>query len=41
MFKQIKTIVLCAGLLAALLGTGTALAAKPKLAVAVAQTCRR
>ena len=34
MFKQIKTIVLCAGLLAALLGTGTALAAKPKAAEA-------
>ena len=32
MFKQIKTIVLCAGLLAALLGAGTALAAKPKAA---------
>ena len=34
MFKQIKTIVLCAGLLAALLGAGTALAAKPKAAEA-------
>ena len=34
MFKQIKTIVLCAGLLAALLGTGAALAAKPKAAEA-------
>ena len=34
MFKQIKTIVLCAGLLAALLGAGTALAAKPKTAEA-------
>ena len=34
MFKQIKTIVLCAGLLAALLGAGSALAAKPKAAEA-------
>ena len=34
MFKQIKTIVLCASLLAALLGAGTALAAKPKAAEA-------
>ncbi|MBD8052042.1 MotA/TolQ/ExbB proton channel family protein [Limnohabitans radicicola] len=34
MFKQIKTIVLCAGLLASLLGAGTALAAKPKAAEA-------
>ena len=34
MFKQIKTIVLCAGLLASLLGAGAALAAKPKAAEA-------
>ena len=34
MFKQIKTIILCAGLLASLLGAGTALAAKPKAAEA-------
>ena len=34
MFKQIKTIVLCAGLLASLLGAGTAQAAKPKAAEA-------
>ena len=34
MFKQIKTIVLCAGLLASLLSAGTALAAKPKAAEA-------
>jgi biopolymer transport protein ExbB len=34
MFKQIKTIVLCAGLLAGLLGAGAALAAKPKAAEA-------
>jgi len=34
MFKQIKQIVLCAGLLAAMLGAGTALAAKPKAAEA-------
>ncbi len=34
MFKQIKTIVLCAGLLASLLGAGTAVAAKPKAAEA-------
>jgi biopolymer transport protein ExbB len=34
MFKQIKTIVLCAGLLVSLLGAGTALASKPKAAEA-------
>ncbi len=34
MFKQIKTIVLCAGLLASLLGADVALAAKPKAAEA-------
>jgi biopolymer transport protein ExbB len=36
MFKQIKTIVLCAGLLASLLGTDAALAAKPKAEAAPA-----
>ena len=36
MFKQIKTIVLCAGLLASLLGADAALAAKPKAEAAPA-----